>query len=137
MHTYRTTITLRDTDATGVLYFTEQFRICLEAFEDYLKSSGYSLRELIHQSDFLIPIVHVEGDYFAPLLVGEAITVSLEVAKIGNSSFTLHYCLMNAEKRKVGEAFIVHVCTHKEMKTSHPLPEHLLALLKKIHDSKG
>lgn len=132
MYIYNTTIRLRDTDATGVLYFTEQFRIALEAFEEYLKSSNYSLGVLVHNSDYLTPIVHVEGDYYAPLLVGDDIRVSLEVSKIGNSSFTLFYRLFKSEK-EVGKVSIVHVCVSKEMKTSHPLPDHLLSLLRKIH----
>jgi YbgC/YbaW family acyl-CoA thioester hydrolase len=132
MFTYSTSIRLRDTDATGVLFFTEQFRIASEAFEEYLEQSGFTLGKLIHESDYLIPIVHVEGDYFGPLLVGDPIIVLLEVSKIGNSSFTLHYQLIK-EEEKVGEASIVHVCVSKEMKASHPIPDDLLSLLRKIH----
>lgn len=133
MFTYSTKIRLRDTDATGVLYFADQFKIALEAFEEYLEQFGYSLNELIHNSDYLLPIVHAEGDYFAPLLVGSCIEVVLQVAKIGNTSFTLGYTFFDREtQQEVGKVTIVHVCVTKQMRTSHPIPEHLLELLRKI-----
>ncbi len=133
MFTHSTLISLRDTDATGVLYFTEQFRIALEAFESYLKTSGLSIGKLIETTDFLLPIVHAEGDYLSPLQAGDEVDINLKVLKIGTSSFTLHYTLTSSDKKKVGEATIVHVTISRESKKSIPIPEPLLGLLKKLH----
>jgi 1,4-dihydroxy-2-naphthoyl-CoA hydrolase len=133
MFIHSTLISLRDTDATGVLYFTEQFRIALEAFESYLKASGLSLGKLLETADFLLPIVHAEGDYLAPLVVGDEVEIHLKVLKMGTSSFTLHYILNSSDKKhKVGVATIVHVTISRKTKKSIPIPEPLLSLLKKL-----
>src|SRR4051812_12290672 len=79
-------IRLRDTDATGVLYFTEQLRMALEVLEDC-----FSLQEMIEKENFLMPIVHAESDYNAPLKVGDTVEISISCEKIGTSSFTLKY----------------------------------------------
>jgi YbgC/YbaW family acyl-CoA thioester hydrolase len=128
MFIYRTTVRLKDTDATGVLYFSEQFKFCLEAFEEFLKEAGYPLQKLIHTSPYLIPIVHAEGDYFAPLLVDDEIEVHLSVSRIGTSSFTLSY-LLHKQNAPVGKVSIVHTSMSRSTKKSIPLPQELLDLL--------
>src|SRR5690348_3828141 len=128
MFIYRTTVRLKDTDATGVLYFSEQFKFCLEAFEEFLKEAGYPLQRLIHTSPFLIPIVHAEGDYLAPLLVDDPIEVHLSVSRIGTSSFTLSY-LLHKNSAQVGKVSIVHTSISKSTQKSIPLPEIVLKVL--------
>src|ERR1700735_4955363 len=90
MFIYHTQVRLKDTDATGVLFFTEQFRMASEAFEEFLKDRGFSLKQLL-ESSYLMPIVHAEGDYFAPLIVGDELEISLRVLKLGTSSVTLEF----------------------------------------------
>jgi len=128
---YRTEIHLRDTDATGVLYFAEQFRLALEAFEHFLKESGLSLNELIQKSSFLMPIVHAEGDYFAPLQVGDEIEIFPALSRLGTSSFTVSARFMK-KGGEVGKVSIVHVAVDKSSKRSIPIPEPLRKVLSKL-----
>jgi YbgC/YbaW family acyl-CoA thioester hydrolase len=128
MYSYTTSIFLRDTDATGVLFFTEQMRLALEAFESFLASKGASLGELLESSTCLMPVVHVESDYFAPLKVSDKIEILLKVEHIGNSSFTLTYQIYK-EGKEVGKVGIVHVTVDKNTRTSVPIPQELRALL--------
>jgi len=136
MFIYRTTVRLKDTDATGVLYFSEQFKFCLEAFEEFLKEAGYPLQQLIHASPFLIPIVHAEGDYLAPLLVDDEIEVHLSVSRIGTSSFTLAY-LLHKKNSPVGKVSIVHTSISKASQKSIPLPEIVLKILNSLPRTIG
>ncbi len=123
-------IQLRDTDATGVLYFADQFKIALETLEFFLKKSGTSLGIIIDKENFLLPIVHAESDYLAPLRVGDEVEITLSVKKIGTSSFTLHYAFHDKEKQiPVGSVSIVHVTVSKETKKSIPIPQLLADLL--------
>jgi YbgC/YbaW family acyl-CoA thioester hydrolase len=122
---YRTQVKLRDTDATGVLYFTEQFRMASEAFEEFLKEKGLILRELI-ASDYLMPVVHAEADYFKPLKVGEGLEIQLKIAQVGTSSMTLQCNFFSLEQKiEVGRVQIVHVVIDREKKTSVPIPDFL------------
>lgn len=133
MFTSQKIIHLRDTDATGVLYFAQQLRLALEAFEEFIAAEGLSLGELIGNRDFLIPIVHCEADYFAPLLVGDKIEISISLKKLGTSSFTLNYGYYDITKEKeVGAASIVHVATSNITKQSIPIPSEMREILEKL-----
>ncbi|MBS0604039.1 MAG: acyl-CoA thioesterase [Verrucomicrobia bacterium] len=129
MFIYRTQLRLKDTDATGVLYFSEQFKFALETFEEFLKDRGFSWRELM-ASPFLLPVVHAEADYIAPLMVGDELEVTLKVGKIGSSSMTLQYAFRDPERKiEVGRAEIVHVVVDRESRRSVPIPDFLRAIL--------
>lgn len=137
MFLHTTSIHLRDTDATGVLFFTEQMRLAVQAFEEYLKSTGSSLRALLDACDCLMPIVHAEADYFAPLQMGDDIEITIELACIGNSSFTLNYKFIKVENRvEVGTASIVHVTVSKRTKSKISLPESLISVLQKLPQAR-
>lgn len=129
---YRTDVHLSATDATGVLYFPEQFSMAIQAFEAFLKSKGLPLSMLLEVGAFLLPVVHAESDYFAPLKVGDELEIHMNIVHIGVSSFTTHYCVVDlARDKEVGEVSLVHVSVSKETRGSIPLPQELLDILPK------
>ncbi len=128
MFIYRTSVHLRDTDATGVLYFTEQLRYALEALEHFLMAQGLTLQALIQDGAFLMPIVHAESDYSAPLFAGDEIEVHLSLTNLGTTSFTLQTRLYKGGA-EVGRTAIVHVTVSGETKKPIPVPESLLKIL--------
>lgn len=129
MFVYLTQVRLKDTDATGVLYFTEQFRMALETFEQFLKERGFSLKQLL-ESSYLMPIVHAEADFFAPLTVGDELEISMKVAKLGTSSLTLEFSFRDPQRGfDVGKVQIVHVVIEKEKRASVPIPDFLRTIL--------
>ena len=108
MFVYSTIVHLRDTDVTGVLYFSEQFNFALQTFEAFLKDRGFAGR--IFFPRLILPVVHAEGDYLAPLICGDALEISFQVAKIGTSSITCRYTLCDPERKiAVGKVEIIHV----------------------------
>ncbi len=125
------TIRLRETDATGVLYFSEQLKLALEIFEEYLSEKGPSLQEITMQKEFLLPIVHVEADYKMPLCLGDQVLIQLWVEKIGNSSFTLK-TIFWLHGKEAGQTTIVHVATSQKTGKSTPIPLALVATLQGI-----
>lgn len=129
MFVYRTRLRLRDTDATGVLYFSEQFNFAMETFEEFLKEKGFSLQAMT-ASPYLLPVVHAEADYFAPLMVGDELEISLVVEHIGTTSIILQYVLRDPKREiEVGRAKIIHVVVDRESRASVPVPDFLRALL--------
>ncbi len=129
MFIYHTRIRLIDTDATGVLYFSQQFNFAMEAFEAFLQNRGFSWKKLMG-SDFFLPVVHAEADYSAPLMVGDELEISLIVEKVGTSSITLQYILRDLVKKiEVGKVKIVHVAVGKKTRASTPLPDALRDIL--------
>ena len=60
------TIALYDTDAAGIIFYANLFRICQHALEALLADIGYSLPTLFERRTMGMPIVHAEGDFERP-----------------------------------------------------------------------
>jgi 1,4-dihydroxy-2-naphthoyl-CoA hydrolase len=136
MFTHRMKVRLQDTDATGVLYFSEQFKMALEVFEEFLHAHGYSLKKLM-QSPFLMPVVHAEADYFAPLEVGDELEISLVVEQLGTSSITFSYRFFDSSRQlEVGQVKIVHVTMERQSKKAVPIPDFLRTILEAVPTGK-
>lgn len=126
---HRRKVRLQDTDATGVLYFPEQLKMALETFEDFLSHHQMPLRELI-DSPYLLPVVHAEADYLAPVMVGDELDIHLTIEAVGTKSVTLAYRFFDIKRRiDVGTAKIIHVTVDKQTRQSVPIPDILRAFL--------
>ena len=132
MFTYETTIKLHETDAAGLLFFSNQFKLLHDAYEALLESWGFGFAVLLLEKDYFLPIVHAESDYKAPLFVGDKIKIEIKIAHIGNSSFTFSYTLRDQNKKIVGTGKTVHVTINKKTRTKIPLPPDMRATLKKF-----
>ena len=132
MYRYQARVHLRNTDATGVIYFSDQLNLAMEAFENFLRKGAFSLKEIL-ASSYLMPIVHAESDYLSPLTVDDEIEIVLYLDKIGNSSFTISYDFFHRKSSSLaGTAKITHVVTLKETKKSTPIPEDLKGFLMQL-----
>lgn len=122
MHTYKSKIKLHETDAAGLLFFSNQFKIVHDAYETLLEEIGFGFASLLKEKDYFLPIVHAEADYKAPLFVGDEITININVEKIGETSFTFVYELYKDTGELVGTAKTVHVTMDKILRKKIPLP---------------
>ncbi len=122
MFTYKTIIKLHETDAAGLLFFSNQFKLLHDAYESLLESIGFSFARLLLEKDYFLPIVHAESDYKAPLFVGDRVTIEIKIGKIGDTSFTFEYILRNDEQKIVGTGKTVHVTINKKTRTKISLP---------------
>lgn len=129
---HRRTVRLQDTDATGVLYFPEQLKMALEAFEDFLSHHQMPLRQLI-DSPYLLPVVHAEADYLAPVMVGDELEIHLTVESVGTKSVTLAYRFVDIKRKiDVGTAKIIHVTVDQQTRQSVPIPDILRPFLQPL-----
>ncbi len=132
MHIYQTKIKLHETDAAGVLFFTNQLKLIHDAYEALFESIGFGLAEIISEKDFFVPIVHSESDHKAPLTVGNVVEIQTIVERVGKTSFTLAYSLLNHAQEVVGTAKTVHVAVDKQTRKKIPLPADLHVKLKDL-----
>ncbi|NVL90893.1 MAG: acyl-CoA thioesterase [Desulfobacterales bacterium] len=123
-------VKLHDTDAAGMLFFANHFRIAHTAYEDFMKSINCSLDYIIRESDYLIPIVHAEADYERGLYLGEKFTISLK-AEVGQTSFTLSYLFKDEDGNVAARLRTVHVTISKKNGEKIPLPENVRQGLRK------
>ena len=122
MYLYQTKIKLHETDAAGLLFFANQFKLIHDAYEGLLEHIGFGFAELLKEKDYFLPIVHAEADYKRPLFVGDLIEIQVIVESIGTTSFTFSYRILNTQQEIVGTAQTVHVTMNKENNTKIPLP---------------
>ena len=131
MHFVKRSVQLSDTDATGVVYFTNQLKFAAEAFENFLKTSGLPLNFIFEHLRVGLPIVHTESEFNSPLYLGEILTLHLKITSIGINSFTY-----NVEIQKnglcAGKVTTTHVALSLCSKKKTRIPEDLKAILHKI-----
>lgn len=113
MFTHQTTIRLHHTDAAGLLFFAEQFKLAHDAYESFMESIGYPFAPLLRTSQYLLPIVHAEADFGAALNTGDKIAIQVTAERIGDTSFTLDYKLFRNGSEPVGSVKTVHVLIDK------------------------
>ncbi len=137
MFTHTRYIYLKETDATGVIYFTSLFQYALEAFETLLSKKGSPLSQ-IFSLGYLMPIVHAEADYKAALKAGDLISVQLKLGHIGNKSFSIESKIFEASsKKEVGSVKIVHAFIRQGEDKASEVPNEILNLLQKEFFSPG
>ncbi len=135
MYIYQTKIKLHETDAAGLLFFSNQFKIIHDAYEALLETIGFGFAEIIKHKDFFLPIVHSESDYKLPLFVGDVIDIQVSVENVGQTSFTFAYKLLNARQEVVGTARTVHVTVDKKTHQKIPLPADFRSKIEKLQST--
>ena len=132
MFTYPTTIRLHQTDAAGLLFFANHFKIVHDAYETFLESKGTNISEVICHKDYFIPIVHAEADYKKPLTLGDHIVVQIVLEKTGTTSFVLSYTILDDQEDVAGTAKTVHVATDRQTQEKTSLPQEIRELIQEI-----
>ncbi|MCP4220163.1 MAG: acyl-CoA thioesterase [bacterium] len=130
MYQYETTIKMHHIDAAGVLFFAHQLTLVHDAYEAFLESGGMGLAKLL-KKDYVLPIIHAETDYKAPLRVGDRVTIRLTVQKEGQSSFVLAHEIVKESGQLAGSGHTVHVAVNKQTQEKIPLPGELKECLRR------
>lgn len=132
MFIYQTTIKLHETDAAGRLFFSQQFKIVHDAYQELLDSLGLGLPVVLKKKNYFLPIVHAQSDYKKPLFVGDHLKVELQVKHLGKTSLSLSYRLFNQKNVLVGSAQTVHVAVAKKTGKKISLPAEIRKALAKV-----
>ena len=131
MYHYQTTIRLHQTDAAGVVFFSNLFVIAHDAYESFLESH-LPLNAILSDGVYIIPIVHAEADYLLPLALSEKISVELCLEQTGSSSFDLGYVIKNSKMETVARLKTIHAVQLKEDQKTVPIPDPLRNALEAI-----
>ena len=131
MYHYQTTIRLHQTDAAGVVFFSNLFVIAHDAYESFLESH-LPLNAILSDGVYIIPIVHAEADYLLPLALSEKTGVELCLEQTGISSFDLGYVIKNSKMETVARLKTIHAVQLKEDQKTVPIPDPLRNALEAI-----
>lgn len=116
------TVKLHNTDAAGVLFFGEYFKIAHDAYEEFLLAIGLSIADIIGNDNYLLLIVHAEADFKKPQSVGDNLTTEISLDKIGESSFVLLYTIRDSHGEGSATVRTVHVSVDKATGKKISLP---------------
>lgn len=89
-HTKKT-LTFREADPVGIMFFGNIFAFAHDAFEEFIVAAGYTYEEWFGQQEQIIPIRHTDANYLAPFHPGKTYDIAVTVGKIGETSFQMKY----------------------------------------------
>ena len=90
---FTTPVRFQDVDVAGVLFFGRIYDYLHLAYEEFWVSAGVDRAYFFAGAPWVVPIVHSEADYKAPIRHGDTIRVGIDVVKVGKASFELRYAV--------------------------------------------
>lgn len=101
-----------DTDALGIMHFSNYFRLCERAEQLYFESKG-----LYENGKVFLPRVHASCDFLYPLRFRQKAKVKLSISEIGNRHVTFDYSVINESEGKLSaKCKIIAASVDKNMK---------------------
>jgi 1,4-dihydroxy-2-naphthoyl-CoA hydrolase len=129
MYIYNTKVRLFHTDAANLIFFGSLFNITHECYEEFLEKSGFSVKKILADNKFHIPVVHAEADYIKPLRLGDKIEIRMTLNSWGKSSFSLNFVLLNESGEKTAIVKTVNVVIDARSCKPIEIPEKLFKVL--------
>ena len=132
MYKYETVIRMHHTDAAGLVFYAEVFVLAHECYESFLEEHRMSLASMLTEGDYIAPIVHAKADLKAAMRMSDRITIEMDLARTGKSSYELAYKFTNAQGKITTEITTIHAVIDKN--TSHPIriPQEFEKVLREI-----
>jgi len=128
-----------DTDAAGLMHFSNFFRFMESAEHAFFRSLGLSIHDAIGEHRVGWPRVHAECSFTQPLHFEDEVEIQLIVREMKSSSITYEFIFRNSREGKSSEAARGRMTTvfvdmnpeTGELK-SIPLPELITNLIKPL-----
>lgn len=92
-----------------MVYFARLLSICHEAYEASLAQAGIDQRSFFGGTEVLVPIVHAEINFYAPVYCGDHLQVHLSPAPVNSGVFVCSYEIYKGNT-KVAQAQTKHCC---------------------------
>ena len=120
------TVRFGETDAAGVMHFTQLLRWCHEAYEESLERFGLPAASIFpgpgRAPEVALPIVHCQADYRRPLVCGDPLAIGLEPHRLDPGCFEVRYRFRCGDE-PVAEALTRHLAIRAADRQRCPLPE--------------
>lgn len=137
---YSRTVFFQDTDAAGVVYFTNILSMCHEAYEASLAATGIDLRLFFGKAKTAFPIAHTSIDFFRPMFCGDRLAIHINPKQTKASEFEITYQILAAATNPtdtsstdpsatpacMAKALSRHVCIDSASRTRTQLPEGII-----------
>ncbi|HIQ12774.1 MAG TPA: acyl-CoA thioesterase [Thermoprotei archaeon] len=124
IHIYRSIAYWSESDAAGIVHFTNFFRYCERAEEDFWLSRYGGLDEARNRFNILFPRVRAECNFHYPIYPYDRFRVEITEVLIGNSSITYKFSIYNESRddKLSGECILTVVCVDRLSMKSISIP---------------
>lgn len=130
---YRT-VRLGDTDAAGLIYTPQYFRMAQDLLEEALEQADLPLRAFLPGGSYpLLPTVHAEGDFTCPLRIGDRLRAEIEIQPGESKSVVCRVELFTLNDESAAVIRTIHVAMAPDTGESMELPAPLRARLEQNH----
>ncbi|KYG63280.1 thioesterase [Bdellovibrio bacteriovorus] len=126
-HTKKT-LTFRESDPAGIMFFGNIFGFAHDAFEEFIQAAGYTYQGWFGQRDLIIPIRHTESDFLSPFFPGQTYDIAVTVASFGETSFKMKYVFTQSGKTNA-VVHMVHSVVDGKTKQKAALPAEMKSRL--------
>ena len=120
-----------DTDAGGVVYHANYLKFVERARSEYLVKKGCSVVECEKEFGIIFVVRHLEIDYVMPARLGDELTVSTKVIKLGKVGMKMKQDVYNSQGLLICSALVKLAAISKTAQDSFalsPMPKALLTI---------
>lgn len=120
-----------DTDAAGVVYYANYLRFFERCRTEWMRAIGHGQAEFTRDEGLVFVVRRVEVDYQKPARLDDALTVGLEIEKLGRAQVILRQFVLRGEEELVTGTVQI-VCVNMEKMKSAAIPDHLRVKLEAL-----
>lgn len=128
-----TRIYYEDTDAGGVVYYTNYLKYMERARSELLRSLGYNQGSLKEEEKLIFAVKHVEIDYQKPARLDDELAVSANIVECNSASLRFHQAIRNQDNIILCVANIMIVSLDPNTFKPKRLPDFLVAEMQDVH----
>jgi 1,4-dihydroxy-2-naphthoyl-CoA hydrolase len=111
---YQHTVRFRESDPAQILFFGNTLHIAHDAYEEWVKSMGFSYEEWFLSPQVIYPLRAAHQEFLKPLTPGQTYTLRVVVKELGETSFTLLFSFFDENKNLCCSVETVHVCVDRK-----------------------
>ena len=113
-----------DTDAAGVVYYTNYLRFCEAGRTEWLRSRELDLIGLARDEDLIFVVRSVQANYRVPAVLDDEIIVRTQLGELGGASLVFRQQILRAGI-ELFNATVTVACASERRRKPTPIPEHL------------
>jgi acyl-CoA thioester hydrolase len=117
---FQTRIRFIDTDSSGRIHYTAMFRYFESAEIEFLREFGL----MYGKSGYAFPRVHVECDFFVPLVHDDLIEIQVFLTHLGRSSLRFEFRTLKSGELAAKGAVVI-ACMDSKTQRATPIPHEL------------